>query len=186
MPKLREAQEAIVRAILTGAPANDVIAADGLSPDQRGGIYRNHFHITLNGALALTFPVTARLVGEGFFRTLTHAFAAAHPPATPCMAEYGANLPGFIAGFEAAKSVPCLSDVAMMEWLLNEAAQTENYEGKMFWSRFPVGKIWKTNQPDFAGDATVDLNAGGGWIVVKKNGGNVTWQWLALKEDAFQ
>lgn len=183
MSTLRKTQDRMAKAILEGKGGTEGVLADGLDPDRRVEIYRNHFRATLNEALAATFPVTAKLVGAGFFLYMTAAFTAAHPPHGACVSEYGEEFPGFIAGFAPAASVPPLSDVAMMEWLLNEALQATSFEGKMFYSCFPLARIWETNQEDYTGDATVDLDAGGGWIVVRRDAGLVKWQWYDLPKD---
>lgn len=85
-------------------------------PEARFAIYRNNRHAALTEALAATFAATARIVGEAFFRTMAHAFVAAHPPHSPVLLEYGAEFPAFVDGFEAASELAYLSDVARIEW----------------------------------------------------------------------
>ena len=37
------------------------------------------------------------------------------------LAEYGADFPAFIAGYEAARDLPYLADIARLDWALNLA-----------------------------------------------------------------
>jgi hypothetical protein len=185
MLSLHKTQKKIGQAILGDALADDVVISDGLKPAQRVAIYRHHFKSTLREALALTFPVTARLVGESFFNGMADAFTAEYPPSHPCLAEYGGDFSAFIATFEPASSLPYLSDVAMFEWLINEAAYMPEYEGRAFYSHYPLGRIWKTNQPDNRSEDFVNLDEGGGWFVVEKTSNEVAWKMLNLPENTF-
>lgn len=84
-------------------------------------IYRNHVRLSLTAALRTTFPVVCKLVDERFFAFAAHAYIQAQPPAAPCLAEYGASFPDFLAGFAPCRSLPYLADVARLEWALNLA-----------------------------------------------------------------
>lgn len=185
MLPLHETETRLAKGILGGADADDLIVADWLKPSQRMAIYRYHYKATLREVLGLSFPVIARLVGEGFFNGMADTFTSTNPPARPCLAEYGGGFPDFIAGFESAKSLPYLADVALLEWLLLEAAHTPGYEGNGFYSRYPVGRIWETNQPEYRGDGKISLDEGGGWFVVEKTEGVTRWKCLDLPPDAF-
>ena len=96
MPLLREVQTTFVDAMLgrDSAPAAEYIAVDGLLPEARLQIYRHHLVSSLTAALQATYPVVARLVGDGFFRYAAHEFIGARPPAGPCLFEYGEGLGG--------------------------------------------------------------------------------------------
>jgi hypothetical protein len=93
----------------------------GRPAGRRFDVYRNNVAFGLSDALANYFPVTRELVGEEFFRAMCTAFLRRHPPATPVLIRYGAELPGFIAGFDPARSVPYLPDVARLELALRDA-----------------------------------------------------------------
>jgi hypothetical protein len=185
MLSLRDMQTEFVQAILQQKDSNHLIVSDSILPQHRLDIYRNNYRIGLKEALQATFPVTARLVGDNFFRAMAKEFTRAHPPSVPCLAEYGDNFPAFIADFEPAQSVPYLSDVALFEWLMNEAAHQPAYEGNAFYSVYPVGRIWESNQEDYQGSDIVSLDEGGGWFVVEKRDGIVQWRYLNSPEDAF-
>ena len=74
MPALRELQQAMRAATLTGDAGRAVAAilADGLAAEARLQIHRHHFFTTLTEALAANFPVVCRLVDRRFFAYLAH------------------------------------------------------------------------------------------------------------------
>ncbi len=88
---------------------------NGSDPRPRFDVHRNTVLSTLIDALAETFAVTQALVGEAFFRTMARAFVMAHPPRSPLLWAYGAELPDFIAGYAPAQALPYLGDVARLE-----------------------------------------------------------------------
>jgi len=92
------------------------------APQDRFAVYRNNVMVGLAGALNARFPVTRKIVGEDFFKGAARLFAAAHPPRSPLMMFYGDGFPAFLAGFEPAREVPYLADVARLE-----AARTRAY-----------------------------------------------------------
>ena len=88
---------------------------NGSDPAARLAVYRNNVVVSLVDALAAAFPVVQRLVGETFFRAMAGLFVRQQPPRTKVLAQYGAALPQFLAGFEPAQSLPYLADVARLE-----------------------------------------------------------------------
>ncbi|MFC3914348.1 putative DNA-binding domain-containing protein [Pseudaeromonas sharmana] len=89
---------------------------NGSDPAARLAVYRNNVLTALIEALAASFPVVEALVGVPFFRAMAHHFVSQHPPTSPLLAEYGADLPRFIRQFAPAAAVPYLADVAELEW----------------------------------------------------------------------
>lgn len=89
----------------------------GLDPTMEGrfAIYRNNVHRGLGDALIAAYPVVAKLVGEDFFRAMAQGFFRAEPTRTGSLALYGAGFAEFIDGFDAAASLPYLSDMARLE-----------------------------------------------------------------------
>lgn len=94
---------------------------NGSDPGRRHAVYRNNVMVSLIDALADTCPVTRTMVGEEFFRAMAARFARAHPPRSPVMARYGEGFAEFIEGFEPARELPYLADLARLELLRVEA-----------------------------------------------------------------
>lgn len=97
--------------------ANPSARPEGLDPTmaERFAIYRNNVHRGLGDALIAAYPVVAKLVGEDFFRVMAQGFFRAEKTRPGSLALYGAGFADFIDGFEAASSVPYLSDIARLE-----------------------------------------------------------------------
>lgn len=93
----------------------------GGTPSRRFGVYRNNVYASLIDVLAGRFPMTARLVGEEFFRAMARAYIEKAPPRSAVLLRYGEGLAGFIAYFTPAASVPYLADVARLEWAWHTA-----------------------------------------------------------------
>lgn len=91
-------------------------AWNGSDPARRLAVHRNTIIGSLVDALADTFPVTQALVGDEFFRAMAALFVRRHPPRTRVLAHYGDQLPAFVEGFAPARPVPCLADMARLEW----------------------------------------------------------------------
>jgi hypothetical protein len=98
-----------------------LVAWNRSDPVRRLAVYRNNVMVSLVDALAQTFPVTQQLVGEQFFRAMAQMFVREHPPRTRVLSYYGDALPGFIAQFPPAASLPYLADVARLEMLRLQA-----------------------------------------------------------------
>lgn len=208
MPSLRELQRDVSAAVLGGAagPAAAHVLQDRLTPEQRLQVYRNHVRISLREALAATFPVVRRLVGEGYFATVARHFVLAHPPRNPVLAEYGAAFPAFL---EAAPNAPVyLADVARLEWALNAAypapdaspLEARHLAGlapdayaalrlaplastTLLASPHPVQAIWRANQPDR--DGTVDAPEAQTVLVWRAADGDAACRALSAGEAAF-
>ena len=205
MPSLRELESSFGRALLGDAqPALlDVITPDGLAPAARLRIYRNHVLVTLTDALEATYPVVCRLVDKRFFRYAADRYIRANPPASPCLFEYGESLAEFLAAFAPCQHLEYLPDVARLEWAINRALHADDASAldaarlgevpaerigsatlalhpsvSFLSSPWPVGTIWRANQPDADPDATVSLDAGGVRLEVRRLGEDVVFHTL--------
>lgn len=143
----------------TGAPAG-----------KRFNVYRNNVAVGLTEALEAAFPVIRKLVGDAFFKAMAGVYLRNHPPASPLMMHYGAEMPGFLKGFEPARSLPYLPDVARLEIAIRQSyhaadatSVTSEYLGaltpdgfararfafapavRLVSSRFPIHGIWAAN-----------------------------------------
>jgi hypothetical protein len=145
----------------------------GLIRARRFSVHRNNLYASLTEALRARYPVILRLVGEEFFKAAASIFAAAHPPRTPVLLEYGDGFPAFLESFEPARGLPYLADVARLEWLRHAAYHAadkapltaadlakvphENAGSLIFAlhpsagliaSPYPIFSIWETNTRD--------------------------------------
>lgn len=189
MPTLHEVQT-MFRGAMFGAEALELlntIAGDGIQPAARLQIYRHHVLTSLTEALKAIFPVVCRLVDGRFFAYAADAYIRQHPPEQPCLFEYGASFPAFLAAFPPCQGLPYLADVAQLEWALNAAYHALECAPmavdalrsvpagqlgdvclqidparQLLHSSWPVDSIWHANQDDqMHAPPTTDLAAGG-------------------------
>ena len=92
-------------------------------PGGRAGIYHNNRRANFCKALALTYPVTARIVGEEFFIRQALDYLALHPSRQGDLHHAGRRFPQFLAaGFASQGSeFAYLADLARLEWAWAEA-----------------------------------------------------------------
>lgn len=199
--RLLDLQQAIAERVLDRSPDRrdgellDHIDGLGLAPSQRLQIYRNNCLISLTEALKATFPVTRRLVGDGFFRTAAAAFISDHPPREPRLAAYGATFADFIKHYPPAASLAYLPDMARLEWALNRAWHAPDTPALtpadlaqaaeampvlhlhpacgLLVSPWPIEKIWRVHQSDDDTDVRIDLREGGSRLLVYRQGFDV-------------
>lgn len=184
MPALHELQTAFLRAMLGPDESQllEAIVGDGLLPAARLQIYRHHVLTSLTDVLQTTFPVICRLVDERFFRYAADAYIRQYPPEAPCLFEYGAHFPVFLATFPPCRDLVYLADVARLEWALHTARHAEvcapldptelgriaahevaqltfqfDPSVTLLRSPWPIDQIWRMNQVDKEVDGTLDL-----------------------------
>jgi hypothetical protein len=171
-------------------------------------LYRHHVFATLTAALAATYPVVSRLVDQRFFAYAADRYIREHPPAGPCLFEYGASLPEFLAAFPPCRDLVYLPDVARFEWAMNRALHAadaapldpdrlravapEATPGlllglhpsvSLLASAWPIDRIWRANQPDVDPATEIDLSAGGVRLEVRRLADDVVFR--ALDEATF-
>jgi hypothetical protein len=186
-----------------------IVVGAGIDPARRLQIHHNHMRATLTDALAATFPTVFKLVGEDFFRMLAHGFIAVEPPAAPCLFDYGAQFPDYIAVNRACRELPYLPDAARFDWLINVAYHAPDRTAlvherlaalapelfskarlvphpatALLESPYPLLDIWQVARAD-SDAAPVDLDAGGVQLLVYRSDLDVRWRVLNQAEYAF-
>jgi hypothetical protein len=201
MLALHEMQRVFKDGLLAGDEATVLahIAGDGFDPRARLAIYRHHVLTTLTATLESAFPVVCRLVDKRFFAYAADAFIRRHPPVGPCLVEYGAGLPEFLAAFPPCQGYSYLPDVARLEWAVHQVAlvaevgpldrarldaippddlpllrfsldPTLSYVS----SPWPVDGIWRAHQEGAEPAELLDLSAGGTCLEVRGVGDRVS------------
>lgn len=207
---LRDVQSQIANAVLDGNL--DAVAAlvrsDRLPSAERLRIYHNHTLTSLSTALGDNFPVVRRLVGDDFFRAAAKRFVSTEPPRDPRLSAYGDRFGDFLAGFEPARALPYLPDVARLEWARIEvtfapetpaldlaalAARPATEQGRrmlalrpsaiLMASPYPVDRIWSANQD--ADVLPVDLDSGPVRLMVWRNPEGCRFEHLDIGSFAF-
>lgn len=116
-------QSEFIAAILDPAapvPA-DLRGPEGRPAVRRFDVYRNNVAVGLTEALKTAFPVVHQLVGAAFFRAMAGVFLRSHPPTSPVMMHYGAEMAEFLDAFAPVASLVYLPDVARLEQARREA-----------------------------------------------------------------
>src|SRR5258708_5579303 len=102
------------------------ITEDGFNAAERLRIYRNTCRATLIETLRMTYPAVERLVGCEFFEHAAGKFVERHPARSGYLNDYGGEFAAFLSGFEPARRLAYLPDVARFEWALSVAANAED------------------------------------------------------------
>ena len=139
----------------------------GRAAGKRFDVYRNNVVVSLTEALAVGFPVIAKLVGDAFFAAMAGVYIRAHPPRSPVLAIFGDDFPAFLDGFAPVAHLPYLADTARLEYALREAYHAADAKPvaperlqdpqllgarltlapatRLVMSPYPVHAIWRAN-----------------------------------------
>ena len=109
MSALADAQRAFMRALFSCDAA-----------DARLEVYRSSVMANYAAALAATYPVVRRLVGEPFFAAAARRYAREVASASGDLHEYGGDFAAFLAAHPTASSLAYLADVARLEWACHQ------------------------------------------------------------------
>ena len=123
MQSLAELQARIATALVDGdaaALAGELVG--GAESRQRLAIHQRHYDASLTTALSDKFPACLWLVGAPLVRAAARAYAHAHPPLQPCIAEYGGAFPSFLASFDRARELSYLAAFATLEWEIGRSS----------------------------------------------------------------
>lgn len=185
-----------------GAPAG----LKGSRDAGRFDVYRASLEANLSHALADTYPVIFRLVGEAFFNQTARAYYQAHPSRSGDIHAFGADFAVFLEGLPGLDALPYLPDVAKLEWRAHEAFHAadaraitlealvdlpeDHYSGlhllpslRLMRSAYPVHRIWQVNQENWTGSQRISLDEGGVNLAVCRQSLDIVL--LPLEEPAF-
>jgi hypothetical protein len=170
--------------------ASDVAAPPGLA------IYRSSVLANFTAALAATYPVVRRLVGDAFFDEAARVHAQGRQSASGDLGDYGDGFAAFLAQYPHAASLPYLPDVATLEWACHECDRApepaafdfqalarvpvEAYGGlqlllhpavRLVASSHPIASIHAANAP--GRDGVPDRSEGADFVMVRRANGSV-------------
>ena len=211
MPTLRERQRSFAAAIFA-APEGDSSGRPGsfASAAAAGiGIYRQHVHERFRRALALEFPVIARLIGGGAFAHLARDFQRAHPSRAGYLQPIGAPFPRFVARRFGGGRFDYLAHVARLEWAVQECLSAPAQARldprtlahvparscaelvlrlhpacQLFHSRYPAARIWRTHR-ESAAPPLIHLREGATRVLLRRSGAGVDCHELGRAEFAL-
>jgi Putative DNA-binding domain len=119
MPSLADTQARFRSALVEGdASAILPMLVGGRDPARRVALHYRHYVKSLVTLLLGKFPAVCWLMGSQFVAEAAEDFIRRHPPTAPCIAEYGADFPEFLAERPGAERVPYLRVFAELEWHL--------------------------------------------------------------------
>ena len=193
MPSLLELQRQFSEGVLhsAGSEFMQQVRPGRFAPERHFQVYRNNVFESLTNALKAVYPVVERLVGEGFFRYAAASYIPVHRPESGNLHDFGGNFAGFLSSFPPARELVYLPDVARLEWAMQESFHAgvgqpltlailssipaEEYgslrfrlqpSARLLASIYPILRIWQVNQPDYAGDQSINLDEGGVKLLV--------------------
>jgi hypothetical protein len=173
-------------------------------------VYGNNVFESLVGALKAVYPVVERLVGVGFFGYAADGYIRHHPPTSGNLHDFGDSFAEFLAGFEPARELVYLPDVARLEWAWHRAFHAADHAPltierlaavppeqygqlrfrlhpsvQLIASDYPLLRIWQVNQPEYTGDVAVNLASGGVRLLVARHELEVVIEPLSAGDDAL-
>lgn len=177
MDSLRELQRSFAAAL------HDSSGSCAVTPAANLEIYRNSTRVNFRNALAGTFPVLVKRVGEDYFRQLAHHYRARFPSRSGDLHWVGRDFAAFLDVHLASGEYAWLADLARIEWARAECSianelpaagaevfatfAPEQLEDLVFTlqpalrlvsSAFPVFSVWLGNQAENA--SPVDQSLG--------------------------
>jgi len=116
--------QARMRRAVVGGESGDVLPllVGGPDPRARLAIHQRHYEASLVTALLGRFPATNWLVGSAPLVEPARAFVRRHPPAAPCIAEYGLGFADWLGSTPLAERMPYLAAFGAFDWHLGRVA----------------------------------------------------------------
>jgi hypothetical protein len=120
---LADAQRSLRQAVVEGRCLEGLPPlVGGRYPHARLAIHQRHYQASLVSALRSRFSATEWLIGSPPLIEAARGFVREHPPAAPCIAEYGAAFPAWLTAAPIARRVPFLGDFAELDWQLGRVS----------------------------------------------------------------
>lgn len=211
MPSLHDMQRGFAAAILgTGVARSPTIRGDGLSPALRLGFYKTSVMENYRSALKLSYPVVERLVGKTCFAELAAQYVRRYGHSTGDLTTFGDQFDSFLSGGSTARDLPYLSDMARLEWAMEEVFGEADHPSlgadrlanlpldrcnqlrfmlhpasRLLSSIYPLRRIWQLAQSPSDQADTVDRGEGGERVLIWREGFVVTLEPLQAGEYAL-
>ncbi|MEP6483703.1 MAG: DNA-binding domain-containing protein [Rudaea sp.] len=184
------------------AALNDARFAPAIAPAWSGGdnaierlaLYRGNLFAGWLKALSDAFPVTRAIVDDSFFSSLAREYGHAHPSTSGDLNLFGETFPDFVRRHERTQSLPYLSDMAELEWLVHRAyfakdmmalspsalvllsprdllARRFSVHPAFAWvsSEFPIASIWAAHQAHASAELPRSLDPNEHALVYRSN-----------------
>jgi len=126
--QLRDWQENLQRAVLSGDMTGLRLREEGLSGQRGVAIYGDAYVARLHDALRGNYEALHRLLGDDDFASMARHFASTHPPATASIRWYGDRLSDFLTASEPYRSCPAIAELARFEWALRHTVDAADAE----------------------------------------------------------
>jgi hypothetical protein len=180
-----------------------LLSGDG----KRFTIHRRQYESSLVSALLGKFPATIWLVGEPFIAAAAREYIRRFPPQAPCIAEYGAGFPQFLAASAGAQRIPYLREFAELEWNVGQVSIAADAPPELLASipsdelhnaalkvqggvrylqaSWPVDVLMKLYLTDTAPEQ-LEFNAANVWLEIRGSRGTFDFTRLDAGEFAFR
>jgi hypothetical protein len=212
MPSLRDLQSGVMRALLDGEPDGAVpwIAARGIEPKHRLGVYANNARTNFIESLISSYPAVRRLVGEDYFRQCARGFHTRHASLSGDLQPAGTRFAQYLSELHGDDEFRYLSEVARLEWLIQETllgadhgpldlaklqrVSPGDYDDlrfrlhpstRVFASKYPCLRVWEANVGSDPEPELIDLGAGPDRVLLVRNRGQLNCHRLSCGEQRF-
>lgn len=177
MSKLHELQKTFMNDLYNGTMESAAYLANTSAGDPRRlSIYQNNLYLGLTDILKSFYPVTEKVVGDGFFKTAAKDYIPQFPQNSGNRHDFGKNFGEFLKSYAPAQTLAYLPDLAALEWAYHTTAfaadapqiTASNMHESGFYALQPsvlfvtvqhnVLDIWKAHQHDEV--APIELKQG--------------------------
>jgi putative DNA-binding protein len=120
--RIVDLQSDVTAAMLTAGDLAGAPIIGGVDPTRRFAIHTRHYAASVTRAIVERFTATVWLVGSAPIVRAAAAFVREHPPARPCMAEYGDAFPAFLESRRDDALPAYVGQFASLDWHLGRVA----------------------------------------------------------------